>query len=280
MSNNIFIPLSYDKLFNSIFGNDNNIDILEVFLEDALELDRGALSNKVVLKNRSIPSVHKSNAYKQSDLIVDVSGDLINIEMNNELSEGILKRNIVYLANTHGSQYKEKDKSYKNIYNSIQINLNSNRRNIKYVIEPYYLTNYKNISNIMDIIEYFSIINIDLKMGKMYNRSRIDKWCTLILAKDRKEFIESVEKLEMEKEKKEKLRREVEDFNSKDQEIAIYSRYSREELERNTLIEEGIEENTKELVKNMLKEGIDTKTIAKVTNLSIEEINKIKRINV
>ena len=233
-------------------------------MKDALELDRGSLSNKAVLKNRSIPSVHKSNAYKQSDLIVDVSGDLINIEMNNELSEGILKRNIVYLANTHGSQYKEKD-----------------RRNIKYVIEPYYLTNYKNIHNIMDIIEYFSIINIDLKMGKMYNRSRIDKWCTLILAKDRKEFIESVEKLEMEKEKKEKLRREVEDFNAKDQEIAINSRYSREELERNTLIEEGeergFEEGVLKVVKNMLKEGIDTKTIAKVTNLSIEEINQIKK---
>ena len=45
-------------------------------------------------------------------------------------------------------------------------------------------------------------------------------------------------------------------------------------------IEQGIEQGTintkKEIVKNMLNQGIDLETISKCTNLSIEEIEKLK----
>ena len=41
-------------------------------------------------------------------------------------------------------------------------------------------------------------------------------------------------------------------------------------------IKEGAEQKKIEIVKNMLKEGLELKTISRLTNLTIEEIEKIK----
>ena len=84
-----FIPLVFDKLFTSIFSKEENKDILEVLLEDALELKRGSLEDKIVLKNRNLPTHNKNNAKKQVDLVVEVEGDIINVEVNNNYSKGI-----------------------------------------------------------------------------------------------------------------------------------------------------------------------------------------------
>ena len=57
-----------------------------------------------------------------------------------------------------------------------------------------------------------------------------------------------------------------------------------EEWERNTIysdgikkwIEQGINQNTIEIIKSMLKKELDINLISEITNRSIEEINKIK----
>jgi predicted transposase/invertase (TIGR01784 family) len=41
-------------------------------------------------------------------------------------------------------------------------------------------------------------------------------------------------------------------------------------------LEKGVETGTKEIVKTMLKENMDTELIAKLTRLSIDEINQLK----
>ena len=177
-----FVPLVFDKLFTSIFSKEENKDILEVLLEDALELKRGTLKDKIVLKNRNLPTLNKNNAKKQVDLVVEVEGDIINVEVNNNYSKGIEKRNMVYLGANHGRQLSVEIDNYNDIKDTIQINFNANKRNLRYVIEPYYYVNYKNLDYIIDYKKYMSIIMIDLKMGKEKNLNAIDKWCTLMLS--------------------------------------------------------------------------------------------------
>ena len=277
MKQEIFIPLYYDKLFTTIFGNEKNIDILEILLEDTLELERNALKGKVALKNRDLPTINKRHAKKQVDIIAEVEGTLINIELNNNLSEGIIKRNSVYLGAVHGTQLKKIRNSYDQVKSSTQINFNTKKANERYTVEPYYLVNYKNIEYKIDIIKYISIIMVDLKMGKKYNRDRIDKWCTLILSSTYKELEEKIEGIEMKEEEKERIKEEVKAFNEDEEEIALYSDYTREELERNTLINEGIaagieegyvkgkEENMEQIAKNMLSKGYDLEEISAIT---------------
>ncbi len=95
----------------------------------------------------------------------------------------------------------------------------------------------------------------------------------------------------MEEKAKEALVEEVDKYSSDDEVVALYSAYSKEELERNTVLneerkearEEGFNEGFNDgsekklqIIKNMLKENIDINIISKVTNLSILEIQKIK----
>ena len=242
----VFIPLTYDRLFVSIFGNEECIDILEVLLEDIFDYPRGYLKGKVALKHRDLPTINKNQAKKQVDIVVEVDGDYINLELNNNYNKGIEKRNLVYLSAIHGRQLKKINKSssynsYNNIGNSTQINLNKGH-NLRYTIEPYSLVNIKNIDNIIKEINNIRILMIDLLKGKKYNISRIDKWCTLLLSSNHKEFLERLEEIEMEKELKDKLKERVEAFNNDEDEIAIYSDYTRGELEYNTVIEDALEE--------------------------------------
>ena len=173
----VFIPLTYDRLFVSIFGNEECIDILEVLLEDIFDYPRGYLKGKVALKHRDLPTINKNQAKKQVDIVVEVDGDYINLELNNNYNKGIEKRNLVYLSAIHGRQLEKMSNSYKsynNIGNSTQINLNRGH-NIRYTVEPYSLVNIKNIENIIKEIDNIKILMIDLLKGKKYNMSRIDK---------------------------------------------------------------------------------------------------------
>ncbi|MBC6415605.1 MAG: hypothetical protein GDA46_04355 [Bdellovibrionales bacterium] len=63
------------------------------------------------------------------------------------------------------------------------------------------------------------------------------------------------------------------------QELA-YDEYRRKmdyRLDRQELIEEGIQEERKEMVLNMLKEKTDIAFISKITGFSKEEIEKLKK---
>ena len=117
---------------------------------------------------------------------------------------------------------------------------------------------------------------IDLLKGKKYNKDRIDKWCTLLLSKTHKEFIERLEEIEMERELKDKLKERVEEFNKDEDEIAIYSDYTRGELEYNTGIEDAKEEGKKEDAKAMLRKGYPIADIVEITKLPIREIEMLR----
>lgn len=278
-----FIPLVFDKLFTSIFSKEENKDILEVLLEDALELKRGTLEDKIVLKNRNLPTLNKSNAKKQVDLVVEVEGDIINVEVNNNYSKGIEKRNMVYLGANHGRQLSVEIDNYNDIKDTIQINFNVNKRNLRYVIEPYYYVNYKNLDYMIDYKKYMSIIMIDLKMGKEKNLNAIDKWCTLMLSYSHQEFIKNLEGIEMEKKKKERLKEEVERYNDDDDVVALYCKYTREEMERRTFMadyreyQKLLKEDQKLLKEDqkILKE--DQKMLKEDKKLLKEERNKLHK---
>ena len=84
----------------------------------------------------------------------------------------------------------------------------------------------------------------------------------------------------MKKNFKERLKERVEAFNKDEEEIAIYSDYTRGELEHNTELEdaheEGKMEKALETAKNFLKLGIKPEIIAKGTGLSLSEINMLR----
>ena len=74
----------------------------------------------------------------------------------------------------------------------------------------------------------------------------------------------------------EKLKDEAIELNNDDDFVKLMSDEEEERLLKNSYIQEGIEQQTIELTKNMLKENIDINQISKITGLSINEINNLK----
>ena len=77
-----------------------------------------------------------------------------------------------------------------------------------------------------------------------------------------------------------KLKNETIKVNNDDEIVKLLSDEDEERLYINTMKawgkEEGVKENTIEMVKKMFKENIDISTISRVSGLSKEEIEKIK----
>ena len=75
----------------------------------------------------------------------------------------------------------------------------------------------------------------------------------------------------------EKLKDEAIELNNDDDFVKLMSDEEEERLLKNSYIQEGIEQQTIELTKNMLKENADINFISKITGLSTDEITKIAK---
>ncbi len=214
------------------------------------------------------------------DVVVETTkGDIIDIELNNTFNKNIINRNCVYFMNLGSSYALSKDnKEIKNIY---QINLNFNKSN---KLREIYLLKEKYDNSVYT--NSFSIININIPM---YKKKYYEK-----NLKGEKEHIylamlgcndKELDKLS----KKDKLVREVRNqvyiFNEDGTLTINRTREDEIELEKKFIYSDGKEtgriEGKKEelvsVVKNMLQSGLSNKEIRKYTNISLKELNEIKK---
>ena len=272
------IPLNFDFVFTSIFTNPDNMIIIENFVSCLLDLDLKLVKGNIKILNRNLSVENKKERNKQVDLLLEYRGEKINIEINNYYSKGITDRNIVYASYIHGKQLDYEDNTYSNINKTIQINLNNIRTNST-LRERYFFRNDKNTI----LSEKFEIDQIDMVLARdiCYNdySNKLARWCMVLTSKTKEEFKKYLGEDLMEKEAKEKLEEKTSKMSDDEEVYALYSAYTKEELEKNTLIEEaeqrGIEKNKLEIAKNMIKENIDIDIISKITGLDKQELEKL-----
>lgn len=277
------IPLNFDYAFENIFGKQEHVRILEHFLACYLEISIEKIRGKVTILPRDLNLESKKTANKQVDILLELEDKKINIELNNHSNEGIKDRNIVYACNIHGRSLKYGKKSYNEIVPIIQINLNTNRVNEE-LKEIYYLRNNKG----KILSEKFRIDYLDMALGRKIcyteKEEPLSKWCLLITSNSEEEFKRVLGEIDMEKEIKEELVDKVKQYSEDNEVVALYSAYTKEELERNTLIEDaekkglsrGMKQRNIEIAKKMLKKGMIISDIEEITDLSKEEIEELK----
>lgn len=272
------IPLNFDFVFTSIFTNPDNMIIIENFVSCLLDLDLKLVKGNIKILNRNLSVENKKERNKQVDLLLEYRGEKINIEINNYYSKGITDRNIVYASYIHGKQLDYEDNTYSNINKTIQINLNNIRTNST-LRERYFFRNDKNTI----LSEKFEIDQIDMVLARdiCYNdySNKLARWCMVLTSKTKEEFKKYLGEDLMEKEAKEKLEEKTSKMSDDEEVYALYSAYTKEELEKNTLIEEaeqrGIENRNIEIAKNLKNVGISIDDISKATSLTKEEIKKL-----
>ncbi len=238
---------------------------------------------KLKIFSGNLKKENKKESKKEVDLLLNYRGKKINIELSNKVSQGTLDRNIVYVCYIHSKKLKKGDKDYSHIHETIQINLNNFRCNEE-VRESYYLKN----ANGKILSKKLRIDMVDMVKAKEIchtkNETKLTRWFKILTSTNEEEIRMIMGDDLMEKESKDKLLEEMNEFSDDEENIFLYTSLPRSEMEQNTYIYEAREEGyndgkkqkQKEIVMNMLKKNIDVNTISEISGMTTEEIKELK----
>ncbi len=281
------IPLNFDFVFTEIFNNPKNIDIIENFLSVYLEVPLIEIKNHVKIQSRDLELTHKKEAKKHVDLLLDLKGRKINIEMSNKKSPGVMDRNVVYVCAIHSKQMRYGKKDYTMIHKTLQINLNNYSLESDELKESYYLTTEKG----KILTKKLQIDMVDMVKGREIcytdSENKLARWCKVFTSTSEEELTEALGDDLMEREPKEKLVDEVTKLSSDEDAVILYTKLTRQELEQNTYIaeakqrgfeegiEEGIEQEKLKMAKKMLEQNFKIEIIVQITGLEKQQIEKL-----
>ena len=251
--------------------------------------------------------VSEKNSEKDIVFLVETNAPLkLNLEMNrvDYLEPSIIDRNVYFQSNLFGSGLKRKNE-YENLTTTIQYNFN-----LDYVdeigeelIDEFVYTNRRGYV----LTEKSKIVHLNIKkMAELWYNNEYKKYkeispilfelSALILETDKKKFEHLVESIKMDKNIKEQLERIVMDLNVDDELVTKYYNLEEERKKMNEAVMkdavkriseemkvkieqeaklQGLEQKEQEVVLNMYKENFSLDVISKITNLSLDEINKI-----
>ena len=273
MSNTKFYTCKYDKAFKEIMMKCENFNILKSVLEVILETKikeikiqpLNLLNNNIYLKGKEV------------DLLVTTEKGLIEVEVNTYYEDYVRPRNFCYISNIYINQITV-GKTYNEEVEVIQINLNYNSKD-KELKRVYKVMD----ENGLEYIKNFRIYEINMDMLKKiwYDKKEeeINKYKYLImldmdmkrlktLPKDKvvEEYMDKIEKLNEDPMFINWITKEEDERKIKNTQVS---------LAYNNGISEGIDVGKRELINEMLKNGIPIQDISKMTNISLDNIKKL-----
>lgn len=275
------ISLAFDVAFKSIF--ENNLDILKEFLILTLNLNLKPKDTKIQLLNNELTNENIKEYHKRIDIIVVLNDTIfIDIEMNRSPFRKVKLRNFMYCDKLYSMLIKSGDEPEKLKELSLyQLNLNTKDKSISYgedIIVAYSLkTNKIFLDNKYIVLKYLEFYRNLYYTGVKLSKAEI--WLASLTSKTFTELNEMLSKVltddKRERMIKEAIRMSTLDFNLHEWEkekMDALVRYESKRIDK----EEGIEENTIDIVKEMIKNNIDLETISKVTKKTKDEIKNIQ----
>ena len=278
------IPLTDNYMFIQTFYYHGGIVWIERFISDYLDLPYDKVHNHLTKIPRDAEKDKRLTADMQLDLVLELDGEKINIELNNTNYLGLRERNLAYVELLGGHQYKKtsgkKSKEiYRNIKGTLQINLNG------FGTTERLINRYKLISEETNEIfsENLRIDNVDMSKikGKYKCVDKIEEkiylWCILFNTNNIYEFKDNCVKLLPEDEAERMV--ELVDYISKDEErILLGDEEDQEENIRAAKIgqafEDGIEQKTKESAIKFHKLGVDEEKIIEALGITKEKLDE------
>lgn len=291
------IPATFDPVFKSLLTNENNRGYLEDLISYVTKIPKEIISKNMVVVNNQLPIEKYNNKQLNTDILVEIEKNVINLEMNAQKEIGIFEKNAAYYQKLMVEQYK-RSADYRNIKRVIQINFND----FKYfsdedIIIKFQMTSenglyidpiYGEVYHVnLAILKKFwynegkkqSLNDFDLKLLMLCASERetldeLAEWeknCTKAyfeeLEKDIKKHEEDVKKQQQDvKKQEENIRKQQQEIEKQKEDI----RKQEEETRKKELDQE--KKQKLEIAKNLLKENIDIDIILKVTSLNKEDI--------
>lgn len=272
MGNKKFYTGKYDRVFKTVICDEDDKRMFQTFLSRTLKKNVEIVE---FLRNElSIQNVLEK--VKTVDVLAKVDNEYIHIEVNTNYNNYLHVRNFTYFSSLYSKKVlrgEEYDYRTKFLHIDFTYGLgNSKDECIKYYIQSDDKERY--LDNI-EIIEF----NMDKIMGYWYNqdKEKVNEYKHLIMLDLKTSDLKRLSKGDdfiMEFEEKITALNEDETFQSlmtyeQDQKFILNT-------EKRISFEEGAEQKKKEIAKSMLEKDMDIETISEITNLTIEEIEKLK----
>ena len=291
------LPMTWDVMFQQMFISKEAMPLLEHIIAIFGNVDINDVKGKVRLLPNELKQTSAKDTRSKSDIIADYFKDEKNtdkyiVEMNS--SKKMPWRNVFYAYKVAGGGISIDDDKYVKKYDTILINFNS-----------FYDSKHKFIRMITmrdedGIIFDDSTIIYEVNMAKAndssYNYANKREEQIAIISR----IFMTESSLELDKESNELMgKKDTEKLVSRAKELSSDGEYVRlfdkeenyKELIRNTElaeahedgvkqgIEQGSKENALANAKNAIALGLDNETISKITGLSLEEIESLRKEN-
>jgi predicted transposase/invertase (TIGR01784 family) len=284
------IPLTFDYMFVAILNNPDNIIILENFLSCYLDIPIETIRGHLKINTRDLQIDSKKDKNKQVDLVLEIGDDLYEIEMNNSFDKDIKERNVVYGCAIHGRQLKYKE-NYQDIHKFLQINFDNYTKGekINKLITKYKLIDVEDLKEVLSEKFQFDVIHVQSSIELCYTEreKKLAYWCKAFQARRAKELIEVLEGHNlMEEEASKKYIDEVDKYSTDEEFYQIYTKYSKEEMERNTANEnlrlkqqeiEQYEQNVKQMQYEVEQYEQSVKQMQEEANKMYQEAEQMKK---
>ena len=269
LKNNTWVPLKYDLMAKKVFGDEKDLRPIKFLLKQILDINAEKV---IILNNEIIDKPYKDKKYSV-DLIVEVEGKKIGVEVNTNVTPYVIDRNVFFMTRIMSRDLKPSEE-YSELNSHIQINFDIKGKHKKPIME-YELMDKVTHEVLTDKMKIYRI-DVEYFYRICYNKNASikEKFIGLFNEEDKekaKELIKGDEDMKS-------IYDKIDDLS--DNIVGVYDRESRKRAEFNYELKEarenGLKEGKRTMVLNMLHESIDINTISKVSGLSIEEIESIK----
>ena len=291
------IDLKLDSAFKKVFSDESNKYYLAYLINYCTGMDIDYVEKHLKYKNNFVSGKNLNKKIGETDILVEIDDKVINVEMNREVSETLIRKNkdyVSYLRSEHIDKINEGKAERKFI---IQINISSKARikgkeNERLIYEVVMMERNLKIEDVYNN-EIIYDINLEYLKNNLYNKKKInDKEKNLLLFIERNK--EELDKIYRGDSRMRSILKNIKGIGYlKDKMFAFeYDREAfRKQVEKEAReeaieeakiqakkegIEQGIEQNKIEIAKSLLESSMSLDEIKKHTGLSLEEIEKLK----
>ena len=286
MDNNFeLLPLTDDYIFKRVFAYKGNESVLKDFLEALLKIE----IKRIKITNPEIIPYEKGEKRGLLDIKAEINdGTMLDVEMQMKNERNTDERTTEYMGKMISEQLQVGE-DYQNLKKSIVIfitNYNFLKRNSyhsigrmkfdKTIEDEYVNLGYDKEDEVAS--KYIEVHYIELpkfKKKELSKFTKLDQWMCI--------FTQNREGIMLAEKENKEIKRAINtlDFLSKDPKererhnSIVMAEYNRLVSEHN-FFEDGKKEGKLEIAKKMLKEKVPVEMIEKFTELSKEEIKKLK----
>ena len=279
---NKVIPATDDNVFKALFQSEISKPVLAYIISEVINLNEKYIFDNLVFKNTELIKNKRIEKGKVTDLLVEIKGAIINLEMNRTLPKGTIIKNITY-HHKLASEIKIVKDEYDNNKKIIQINFDCTNKFDERLIIKFMLMDEEG-KYILD--ENFE--NYHINMASIRKRwytggepiTRFEKILLMLQLNDKDELRDLV-KGDKELENMEKR---IEELSYDEDIIGLYDKEAYDKMAHDIDVaearkegrEEATSERNMEIAKNMLAKDTDINFISEVTGLTKEEIEGLK----